>query len=165
MAIGSHQSAKAQTDEWLTPPEILKDLGPFDLDPAAPIPSRRPWPMAKQHYDVTMDGLSLPWHGFVWCNPPYGQKTKFFLEKMAEHRNGIALTFARTETKMFYEHVWPAADAVFFFHGRLHFYYVNGTRAKGNCGGPSMLIAYGQQAVQRLQNSTLDGTFVHAWRK
>ena len=28
--------------------------------------------MAKQHYDKTMNGLSQPWFGRVWCNPPYG---------------------------------------------------------------------------------------------
>ena len=28
-------------NEWLTPPHILRRLGPFDLDPCAPI--NRPW--------------------------------------------------------------------------------------------------------------------------
>lgn len=28
MAIGSHQSARSRTDEWLTPPEILGAFGP-----------------------------------------------------------------------------------------------------------------------------------------
>ena len=35
-------------DEWLTPPEITTDLGPFDLDPCSPI--KRPWPTAENHY-------------------------------------------------------------------------------------------------------------------
>jgi len=42
--IGSHQSAAMMKDEWLTPPDIIKALGPFDLDPCAPIV--RPWPTA-----------------------------------------------------------------------------------------------------------------------
>jgi hypothetical protein len=29
--IGGHQSAKMINDEWITPPEIIKALGPFDL--------------------------------------------------------------------------------------------------------------------------------------
>jgi hypothetical protein len=53
--IGSHQSANMQNDEWLKPPEILKALGDFDLDPCAPI--NRPWPMAKNHFTVEHDGL------------------------------------------------------------------------------------------------------------
>ena len=32
-------------DEWLTPPEIIKALGTFDLDPCAS--STRPWPRAS----------------------------------------------------------------------------------------------------------------------
>lgn len=46
MAIGSHHSARSQTDEWLTPPEILGELGPFDLDPCAPL--TRPWGTAAK---------------------------------------------------------------------------------------------------------------------
>ena len=29
-----HQNTIGKTDEWLTPPEIIKALGEFDLDPA-----------------------------------------------------------------------------------------------------------------------------------
>ncbi|WP_280940170.1 hypothetical protein [Mesorhizobium sp. WSM1293] len=40
MTIGSHHSARAGTDVWLTPPAILAALGgaeSFDLDPCAPL--------------------------------------------------------------------------------------------------------------------------------
>ena len=37
MSLSGHQSAKMKNDEWLTPPEILRALGSFDLDPRAPI--------------------------------------------------------------------------------------------------------------------------------
>ena len=56
MAIGSHQSANMKTDEWLTPPEIIKALGPFDLDPCSPI--NRPWDTARKHYTIENNGLS-----------------------------------------------------------------------------------------------------------
>lgn len=42
MSIGSHHSHKSGTVEWLTPPEIIAALGPFDLDPCAPI--EQPYP-------------------------------------------------------------------------------------------------------------------------
>ena len=32
-AMGSHQSHRAQTTTWLTPPHIIESLGHFDLDP------------------------------------------------------------------------------------------------------------------------------------
>ena len=55
-------------DEWLTPPELVSALGKFDLDPCSPI--NRPWDTAKKHYTILDDGLTQPWDGKVWCNPP-----------------------------------------------------------------------------------------------
>ena len=103
--IGSHTRAvQGQTDCWLTPPEIIDALGPFDLDPcAAP---GQPWTTAKHHYAPPQDGLQLPWFGRIWLNPPYGQQTGLWLDRLSRHGNGIALVFARTETAMFFEHVW-----------------------------------------------------------
>lgn len=37
LGMGGHQSAKMKNDEWLTPKYIIDALGPFDLDPCAPI--------------------------------------------------------------------------------------------------------------------------------
>lgn len=66
--IGSHQSAKMINDEWLTPPEIIKDLGPFDLDPCAPIV--RPWDTAKRHFTVNDNGLLQQWGGGICMAQP-----------------------------------------------------------------------------------------------
>jgi hypothetical protein len=148
-------------DEWLTPPEILAALGPFDLDPCAPI--NRPWDMAANHYTVSDLGLMRPWSGRVWCNPPYGQQTGLWLRKLAGHGIGTALVFARTETEMFVSEVWSRADAVLFMAGRLHFHHVDGTRAAANSGAPSVLIAYGQRDVDALEKSGISGTLVKSW--
>lgn len=141
MSLSSHQSANMKNDEWLTPPEILNALGAFDLDPCSPI--NRPWPTAGAHYTVEDDGLSKPWHGRVWCNPPFGREAVKWLRRMAEHGNGIALIPARTETAMFYECVWGISDAVLFIKGRPHFHFVDGRRANFNSGAPICLVAYG----------------------
>lgn len=156
--IGGHQSALMGKDEWLTPPFILHALGPFDLDPCAPI--KRPWDTAAAHYNVLDDGLSKPWHGMVWCNPPYGSHTDRWLARLAAHGNGIALVFARTETATWIEQVWGKATAVRFIFGRLHFHHVDGSRAPANSGAPSALIAYGREAADRLQRCTIAGRFV-----
>lgn len=156
-AMSGHQSASGGTDEWLTPPEVIDALGPFDLDPCAPI--NRPWPTARQHYTIADNGLAQPWHGFVWCNPPYAN-VPAWLTKLAEHGNGIALIFARTETQTWFRHVWPAADGVLFLEGRLNFHYVDGRRAKANSGAPSALIAYGPEAAGRLAARPLAGHYV-----
>jgi hypothetical protein len=157
--IGSHTRPNAgETNEWLTPPEWIKALGPFDLDPCSPI--NRPWPTASYHYTIQNNGLMLPWAGFVFCNPPYGRETWKWLQRLSDHNEGIALTFARTETKMFREWVFPFAQAILFVAGRPHFYLPNGTRAKGNSGGPVVLIGYGNLAEERIQRSGIDGYLV-----
>ena len=153
--IGSHQSARMLKDEWLTPPFILEALGEFDLDPCSPI--KRPWPTAKNHYSILDNGLKKPWFGRVWCNPPYGLEAAKWLNKLARHANGIALIFARTETKMFFEYVWNRADALLFIEGRLYFHHLNGEVAKANAGAPSVLVAYGENNVGILKESGISG--------
>jgi hypothetical protein len=156
--MGSHQSANMKNDEWLTPPEIIRALGEFDLDPCAPV--NRPWPMAREHYTVLDNGLMLPWEGRVWCNPPYGREAEEWLARLAGHGNGIALIFARTETEMFFSQVWNKAHAVLFIQGRLFFHYVDGRKAEANSGAPSCLIAYGADNVKALEESGIKGKLV-----
>jgi hypothetical protein len=146
----------AATHVWLTPPEIIKALGPFDLDPCA-APSPRPWATASRHIELPEDGLTAEWFGRVWCNPPFGDHTWAWLERMAAHGNGVALAFARTETVGFHRWVWDCASAVMFLKARPHFHYASGSRAKGNSGGPICLIAYGEANAEALRNSGLQG--------
>lgn len=163
MANGNPYKARpvAATHVWLTPPEILDALGPFDLDPCA-APSPRPWPTAARHIELPEDGLTAEWVGRVWCNPPFGSYTGQWLARMALHGNGIALCFARTDTRMFRQHVWPFAAAVLFLHGRPHFYRPDGTKAGGNSGGPICLIAYGENNAAALRCSGLPGAVMGA---
>ena len=147
-----------ETDVWLTPLEIFKALPKFDLDPCAAI--NAPWPTAKTHYTKVDDGLSLPWFGSVWLNPPYSREAARWLKKLVEHGDGIALVFARTETKMFFKHVWGKASALLFLQGRLTFHTANGQKAKANGGAPSVLIAYGDRCTEWLRKCSLTGAFV-----
>lgn len=71
------------TDSWITPKWIIDRLGTFDLDPCACEPQP--------------------------CNPPYGRSLGIWLERMALHNNGIALVFARTDTRAFHDHT-PLTD-------------------------------------------------------
>lgn len=145
-------------DEWLTPPEIVKDLGGFDLDPCSPID--RPWPTAKTHYTIEDDGLEQKWHGRVWLNPPYGTQTFKWIQKLAAHGNGISLIFARTDTAGFFSEVWNKADGILFLEGRLNFHHVDGRRAKLNAGAPSCLVAYGANNVEALEQTNIRGFLV-----
>ena len=143
--------------EWLTPPELVKQLGKFDLDPCCPIDA--PFYHAKNHYTIIDDGLSKEWKGRVYLNPPYGRGMELWLEKLKQHGNGIALIFARTETKCFFEHIWHDADAILFVKGRIKFYHVSGVQG-GTPGAPSVFIAYGKENAIALQNSGIEGRFL-----
>jgi hypothetical protein len=155
---GHHRGHRGRSDEWLTPPPILRALGPFDLDPCSPID--RPWDTAAKHYTIADDGLAQCWHGRVWMNPPYGPALGRWLARLAEHGNGIALVFARTETDAFHKYGWLRADAMLFLWGRLNFYDVTGKRADKNAGGPSVLIAYGAANAATIQHCRIPGAFV-----
>lgn len=153
MSLSSHQKNGGH-DEWLTPPSIVEALGPFDLDPCAPVV--RPWDTAAKHYSREDDGLVQPWDDArVWLNPPFGREAVKWLRKMVEHGNGIALIPARTETAMFYECVWNVADALCFIKGRPHFHYVDGRRAPANSGAPICLVAYGFKNERALREAGL----------
>ena len=150
----------AGTHVWLTPPEILAALGPFDLDPCA-APSPRPWPTAARHIELPECGLAAEWSGRVWLNPPFADEKWPWMEHMAQHGNGIALLLACTETIGFHRWVWPVADALMFLKARPHFHHTDGRRAIGNSGGPICLIAYGDQNAEALRTSGLPGAFVN----
>lgn len=96
----------------------------------------------------------------IWMNPPYGNKTGEWLKKLSEYGNGIALIFARTETKMFFDYIWPKADAIMFLKGRLKFYNVDGTIGNNTAGAPSCLIAYGNNNALALIYSDLIGKYI-----
>lgn len=159
MSRGIHTKPNGgATVEWLTPPEIIEALGPFDLDPCAH-PSQ-PWATAKHMSTLPVDGLTLDWAGSVWLNPPYGRAIADWLAKLAAHGDGVALVPARTEVEAwFWPHIWEAATAVLFIRGRLYFRKPDGSKA-GNAGHGSVLVAYGRKMAGRLLASGIEGKFI-----
>jgi phage N-6-adenine-methyltransferase len=67
------------SNEWYTPDHIIERahrlMGGIDLDPAS-CEQAQQTVNAGAYYTQEDDGLSKPWHGRVWCNPPYGRRTK-----------------------------------------------------------------------------------------
>jgi hypothetical protein len=141
-------------EEWLTPPEIILRLGPFDLDPCAPL--NRPFETAYLHFTIENDGLAQPWNGRVWLNPPYSEHKKW-IRKLSVHGNGIALLFARTDTSSFHDFIFPTATGILFLRGRIKFHHVSGQQTKLNSGAPSCLVAWGEENYKSLASSNLTG--------
>ena len=157
MTSWGNEETVAKTNVWLTPPKLVAALGEFDLDPCSA--GDMPWEIAKNKYTEKDDGLVQDWEGRVFMNPPYGRLLDPFLHKLAGHGNGIALVFARTETRAFFRNVWGRADAIMFLKGRVKFYRPDGTQGASS-GSPSCLIAYGTSNVEALDASNLEGHIV-----
>lgn len=130
------QGHKGKTDTWLTPLWIINALGEFDLDPCGFYGHKT----AKEIMLTNGDGLE--WNGRVWLNPPYSEVGRW-LDMLAEHRRGIALVFARTDTKWAQRH-FEHADSVFFMKGRIKFLN-DKFEESTNAGHGSMFLAYGEK--------------------
>jgi hypothetical protein len=160
----SHESTTSQTHVWLTPPHIIDALGgaaSFDFDPCA-APEPRPWPTAlAMNARLDANGLQIRWRGRVWLNPPYDDRViAQWLGRMAEHDHGTALLGVRTENEAWRKFVWGRASGLLFLFGRLHYCRPDGRPAKGNAGHASVLCSYGQDDLDRLANSNLEGHLV-----
>lgn len=134
-------------DEWYTPPWIFDALGlRFDLDVCAPA-ERLAWIPSRFHYDVTVDGLTSPWHDTVWMNPPYsgGQATEW-MRLIVEHGNGVALVFARTGASWF-QNSAARAGSMCFIRDRVAFVGRDGKPlSSGRPSQSSVLMGFGEIA-------------------
>jgi hypothetical protein len=145
------------TTTWLTPRHILDALGEFDLDPCCP--PEMPWRTAKRMIQQPEDGLAAKWEGRVWMNPPYGRGITDWMRKLAGHGSGIALVFARTDTRWFQEWVFPYGDGILFLDKRVRFCLPDGTLS-GTPAAPSVLVGYGHRDADTLKKCGLKGTWL-----
>lgn len=152
----THESSKSKSIDWYTPPHIFLSLGcRFSIDVCGPI-GGVPWVPADRTYSLKDDGLLCDWEGMVWCNPPYGKETELWLKKMKAHNNGIALVFARTDTRWFHDYC-KTADSIVFLEGRISFVDAFGKTGGGGPGSGSMLVGYGSGATDVLRDTTNKG--------
>ena len=148
-----HEKPRGESVEWYTPKRLFDALGiDFDLDVASPLAGPVPWIPARTHLTVRDDGATAPWHGLVWCNPPYGAESRRFASRMAQHRNGLMLLPARTETHMS-QRLLETCDLVCFLRERIFFTNPAGEILRSPHG--SVLYAFGAVASQALERAQL----------
>jgi hypothetical protein len=158
--------AHSEEVERYTPSHIFEGLGvTFDLDPCAP-PDFAPCKLySKRSYVLSfgMDGLVLPWEGFVWLNPPWtrGEKRRWIM-RLKEHGNGIALVRGGVDSAWLHD---AKPNSLFLLRGRVKYLRPDGLsdrpRKGGATGGfePSMLLGFGERAVEVLSKTKLEGMF------
>jgi phage N-6-adenine-methyltransferase len=116
------------SDEWYTPLHYIdlarQVLGALDVDPATCLFAQSRIGAAK-YYTKENDGLSQPWHGRVWLNPPYSRVEEFVDKLRREIASGnvtaaIMLVNNFSDTAWFHQAA-SAASALCFPRGRIFF--------------------------------------------
>ena len=118
-------------DEWYTPPDLIAKvravLGEIDIDPASNAHAQKTV-RAKRFYTKEDDGLSKPWSGRVFCNPPYSTSlVQAFTRKLLAEKPEAAIYLVNncTDAGWFHE-LLSACAAVCFTRGRLAFFNRSG---------------------------------------
>lgn len=115
-----------KSNEWYTPSKYIEAarlvMGAIDLDPASCALANETV-KATRYYAKEDDGLSKPWYGRVWCNPPFGRvhpelrgSTKswqaYFMHKLLREyeagnvRQAIALAFGTSACMPWFQPFW-----------------------------------------------------------
>ena len=143
----------SKKDLWETPQEFFGELDRefhFDLDVCA-LPENA---KCARYYTPEQDGLSQPWRGVCWCNPPYGREISSWVRRgflaAVCGATVVMLLPARTDTRWFHEYIYGKAE-VRFIKGRLKF-----GGSKNSAPFPSMVVIFRpkaavQMVVERLE--------------
>ncbi len=135
---------------WETPQDFFDKLNKefhFTLDACATSENTK----CEKFYSPEIDGLSQPWDGIVWCNPPYGRNIWRWVlaASVASGARGstvVMLLPARTDTKWFHDYIYGKAE-IRFIRGRLAFEVggkpvVDGNGKTMNAPFPSMVVIF-----------------------
>ena len=139
----SAENVADTTDDRYTPAWVFTAAElVFDLDVAAPVdPSRRTCP-ARRYLTPVEDGLSQPWDGLVWMNPPYSGSGPW-VDRFARHRYGLALMPAYPEV-LWMGTLLGCADAVTLISPR---YIKASGDPTGKSAFASLLVGCGREAA------------------
>ena len=137
-------ATRSESPEWPTPQwlvdQLAAEFGPFDTDPAATRSNAK----APLFYTQEDDGLSQPWKGRVWLNPPYGRTIGLWMARARDQvadrvaNRVVCVVPARVDTRWWRDSV-AAASLVRFWPGRIAF--ADGTQP---APFPSAIIVFGR---------------------
>lgn len=125
-----HVWNNAGNNEWYTPPEYIEGarqaMGGIDLDPASSAIANQTV-QATTFYTAADDGLSKPWSGRVWLNPPYAQPlVAQFVDAISDRYDAGEITAACVLVNNATETAWcqrlmDSMSAMLLIKGRIKF--------------------------------------------
>lgn len=128
-------------DDWETPLELFNQLDAiyhFDLDVCA-LPHNA---KCDKYYTPDDDGLSKPWEGTCWMNPPYGRQIGRWMEKAYKSSlvgaTVVCLVPSRTDTAWWHDYAMRASK-ITYIRGRIKF-----VGAKHGAPFPCAIVVFGQ---------------------
>ena len=153
---GSHNlSGKV---EWYTPRQYVesarKVMGSIDCDPCTSILAQSQI-QAATYFTIDDNGLTHPWAGTVWMNPPYAASIiRNFVDKLLGHLHtgdvtqAIMLTHNNADTAWFHKAAMNCARAC-FTRGRVRFYDEHGQANSPTHGHTFMYFGRRLKAFER----------------
>lgn len=149
--IPQHSS---KSNEWRTPLDYIDAvnlvIGPIDLDPASSAEAND-FINASFFYTEQSNGLVQPWFGRVFLNPPYGDWTGKFVNKLVDEfseikrvEEAILLINSNTSTK-YWQRAYKSANAICYPSKRIAFIDENGVPRKSP-PHPNSIFYFGENA-------------------
>lgn len=157
--------------EWYTPLEYIEAardvMGSINCDPASSTLAQK-CVDATVYYTIQENGLTKPWRGTVWLNPPYAASViRPFVEKLIGHLDSgavsqaIMLTHCNSDTRWYHD-AWQHCAAFCQTRGRVRFY-----DASGKANSPThghVFLYFGQRPSKFKKVFTKFGAISRPWR-
>lgn len=126
-----HVAHNSGDNEWYTPIEYItaarQTMGGIDLDPASSKEANAVV-KAERFYTIEQDGLTHPWPGRVWLNPPYSTEwigpfsDKLVSEYRAKRTTAACVLVNNASETDWFEHIAAQASARCDVHSRIKFW-------------------------------------------
>jgi len=159
----------SQSDEWYTPVAIVESaravLGAIDLDPAS-CPRANTLIRASAFYSKQVDGLTHPWRGRIWMNPPYNRLAQQFAQKLVTNfqeglvTEAVALFNANSMTSQWFSPLYDHASALMITRGRLLFTPGDPDQNFSSPSTGSVVLYFGPQAERFAEEFCKHGTIL-----
>jgi phage N-6-adenine-methyltransferase len=141
---------------WITPQWIIDAIGLSDLDPCGYKLDGKPIVETAHNYYTLEDkqnGLIDPWHGSIYCNPPYNNTHRWFIKCREYHQQtgeDVIILMKNIVERIFFQDEISNITGIVFIRDRVAFLNSEGKKQSKAMYG-SILVAFGEGAWERIQ--------------